>query len=1279
LFAVLVVLVMIFAILPSVVLHQPIAKNAAAAPNIVHVGQLSEIVVWNPLTVEMTEDYIAAFFVYSRLFSHDENGNGPVGDLALSYNSTVHPDSTMTTYINITHNAYFRAKANPDDMTHQLTARDVAYTFKLIQNNTGGTWNYYLENLTNIVAVDTYTVRIDTDYTKATLIDDLAVVPVIPMYIWNDPRTPQGRNPYVGMTPDENVGSGPFIFDSWLRGAWYKWVTAPNYHASTDFGRVVKVDGVLYTVYSNTQALALSMNQGTEDAVVLTGDANVYKDVLGGPGTKVHVIKQAVQEAGITDIAINAIPMEWRTKQYGNGNPLLLDPIVRKAIMMTLNKTYIVNNIMYGLATQADSVIQPGFWHHTITNPVQFDPIAAKNLLLANGYNDDDGNGLLNAGPSSLPVKMGWVSAGTELSGIRCQAPNTDLSWGIIAETWAGWAAQAGIGFTSSVDNEITMTNQAWYKADYDIWVWHWGWGPEPLGSALSAWLTSEIKPGGYNCQMPMGPWWFGPTNKTLSPTGDVYSAFDENFSLALKTLDKDDRKVIVDKLQQWLYDSYCENPPMYDLGLYGFTDYRYEGWGDWQAHPGRSVATGYGLLWLWFDLKPATNRSPFFNVPPDVSYDVLQGSPKTFTVTVSDPDGDSLLVNWTFGDGTTAQSTVTGDTTVPQVVTQTHTYMTLATGLKMYVSAWDHVSGHEAKIPSTVNVLSTPNLGPVVDSMTYTPNPPVYAGTDTTWTATAHDAESGTSGYGLKITWTWDDGTYTVHRVTTLADGVSYTDTAHHIWSNLGTYNVKVSVWDGFDVEANLLHNVSATQSYEIIVNTPPSVPSISAMDGLETIAIPCHATSTDADADSLTFTWDWGSSTYDVLMYPPNPGSPTTSTVLHTWATAGDYVVTVYVDDGQGHNVSSTAVAHILSGTTPVPPGSLILTMYPNPGTANNEVWVNISAADANEDALSFYVYFGDGYGYATASSLGGTSGQQYVNVSYTYTDAGTYTIWVYVNDSYPDGSHNVSDGFDIEIMSGNGPPTFMLQSSFTAYYNQTFSVKPITISDPDGDAMMIWYDWGDHSPMTMGNATYVGTHVYKKLGTYTINVSVDDGNGHNVTKSALVTVTDANLKPTIQTWTVAPVKAQYVLGETIWFNLTVKDLEGDPVNITIDFGDGTPTVVRLVTLTPNTNSSVVSFTHSFSEINANGYTVRVTVSDSMDHADMTWASSTAIVKVETKPGKGGISGTTLGIIVAVIAAIVILLAVLMMWRKKGLTKAESGGMEGIAPPEPPPPEKT
>ena len=1256
--------------LPSAVFYEPATMNAAAAENIVKVGWLSEVVNWNPLNIEMVEDYVVCFLVFSCLYTYDQDWNGPVRDLAISEENITNGDGSVTTYIDITQNAYFRNSANPTDTSYKLTARDVSWTFNYIKNNTGGAFDWYLSELT-ISQSGEFQVRIDVDYPKATLLDDIADLPIMPAKIWE--VEDYGLN---NMKPADLVGSSAFFYDSSLTASWYKFLKAPNYHGEADYGsaRTVKVDGIQYSVYSDTSALTIDMNAGAVDVGIFTGDMNNWEKKLGDSTATVKIYKAAVQEPGITDIALCAIPLEirdwvrdeYKDPDYCDGHLALLDPVVRTAIMMTLNKTYILDVIMGGYATRADSVVPPTYWQADLTDLVPFSPYDAKQYLIDNGWSGDaDDDGYLEADATCALVIDETIAVGFELSGIRCQAPNTDASYSQIAEAWVSEAKKGGMELVGPFSvNEMTMINKAWYEAQYDIWVWHWGWGPEPLGGAISCWLTESIKKGGDNCQMPMGgDYWFD------SALGLWQSPFDALFAEAMQTLDTAARKVLVDELQQMIYDSHSENPPYYDLGLYGYTDARFTNWGDWPSHSGLPVVSD--LLWIWFQLEPAANQAPTFNTPLSPAYQQMVDVDLLLQVEVSDPDADEILVNWTFGDGATAQDDITGDTTAPTVVTQLHPYSATGT-YDIAVTIWDHQANHEIASTATVDVYDVTDTSPTIVSVLVDPETQAYIEETTTWTITARDAESGgADGYGLLFTIDWADDTYdVVHEL----DTVNNTDvviTATHSWADSGLKNVMIYVYDGYDVETNTLHNISTLVEYYATVNQAPDVPTIGAIYGLPDGAVTCSAYSSDPDPDILRFTWDFGNGSMFVenIDTSANPGDTVYSSAVFTWTAVGNYLVTVNVDDLTTDNMTATAVAQITTGN--VRPGSLMVTQTPNPGVPGVEVTLNASAADANGDALVYFIDFDDGT-YGRATTDGGITTAQYVDFVHTYEAAGLYTVTLYANDT----AFNESAPFDV-LIAANEAPTITLGSAYSAFYNQEFSIAPVTISDPDGDELTVWYDWGDDSDMTMGTGTtYGATHNYTALGEYDLVAWADDSMGYNESAPTTVTVIDANKKPNfVGLMSKDPSKATYEPGELIWFNMTVTDLEGDELTVTISFGDGA-TDTETIDSDPKANMTV-SFSHSFDEVGE--YQVNATVEDDQEHGDTTEYSVTTNVVVE-KPQSHGLSMATLAAIAVLVAIVAIIAAVMLMRKRKGKASGEqdgASGMEGMAPPEPPPPQ--
>jgi ABC-type transport system substrate-binding protein len=1266
--------------IPMVADEPPVETvSAAANEGYVRVGWLSTVVNWNPLAIEMVEDYVACYLIHSSLWTYDQDWNGPVPDLATGYSFDVHPNGSMTTTITITDTAYFRNAANIDDKTHPLTADDVAFSLNLMKANEGGAFDWYLQEVGDIRVVGEYTISLWTSYEKATLIDDLTLLPIVPKYIWEgDP------NPLANKKPEDLVGSGPFVYESMLKDAWYKFKRAPNYHGAADYPGVRDVDeginGILYTVYSGMPGLATAMNSGEEDTVVVTGSVQTFADSLGGSSASVNVIKTAVQENGICDISINAIPEVFRTKTYCTGKLVLLDPIVRKAIMMTLDKDFINETLLRGLATLGDSVVDPGFWHKTIDNPLPFDPAAASTLLDQNGW-DMGSNGYYVATDAAYGVQMDFFEVGTELSGIRCQAPDTDPTYGDIAIDWQGKAKLAGIGLVSTVESEITMINQAWYKADYDIWIWHWGWGPEPLGGSLSCWVTETMVAGGDNCQMPMGEWWVHSGNYSTCPYINAsmieefnmddsefygFSSFDQNFSLAMHTLDVDDRKVIVDRLQQMVYESYTENPPFYDLGLYAYTDYRFDNWGDWKAHNGLNICSD--LLWIWFQLEPVVNRAPKFEVSPETTYTAYAGVPENFVVAVSDDEGDALWVNYTYGDGAHDEYLLEGDTTAVTYVNSSHTYTVEAASIQLSVSLTDMFEGRIYYRNATVEVQGDDNPPEFIPpGITYDVDPPTYIGTPVTWSVSAMDPDGGTKGTDLKFTWSWGDYTYTVDTKTDIADGVAVTSTQTHTWTTPNAYTVAVSVYDvGLETGG---HNVSLWVDYEVLVNQPPAVPIIQAIYGTPGGDTVCIARSSDVDIEDLRFTWEWDDGTFTVeTLIPTYAGETLTSEVTHVWDVVGTYPVTVYVDDGMpGHNVSDSVNANI--STDNLPPGAFNLVATPSPVRVDVETTFNASAVDANGDALIMTVDFGDG-NISCADTAGGVVTRQNVSFVHTYELADTYTVTVYAEDA----EFNESAPFNI-VVTGNVAPETQFPSSFFANYNVSRSYAPLSVTDADGDELSVWYDWGDETAMTPGDQAsgYAATHIYKDVGTFELTLYVDDGNFHNATMNATVSVSEANYKPVIrdaEPITLEPVQTMYATGQSISFVVTVSDFEGDNVTVVIEFGDGT-TDEETVDLVAKTDQGV-TFTHAY---DAGGdYTVNATVDDGMDHSNLTLVKKSKDLTVASEHGISlvFVAGIAILLLVAVVVA-----AMLLMKRKKGKGTPEAlHGMEGMAPAEEPPP---
>src|SRR5512136_1181113 len=184
--AVLIVVALALSAIPAL-FKTPLTTNAAAATGgEVKVGWMSQIMYWNPMNIEMVEDYVASYLLYSCLWMYDESANESVNDLVTGYTQTINPNGSMTTVIDITSHAFFRTQANVNDISNPLTAYDVKGTLDRIRVVPGGTWDTYLYNITNIKVNSNTQFEVLTDFPKATLVDDLNGIPIVDETMWRD-------------------------------------------------------------------------------------------------------------------------------------------------------------------------------------------------------------------------------------------------------------------------------------------------------------------------------------------------------------------------------------------------------------------------------------------------------------------------------------------------------------------------------------------------------------------------------------------------------------------------------------------------------------------------------------------------------------------------------------------------------------------------------------------------------------------------------------------------------------------------------------------------------------------------------------------------------------------------------------------------------------------------------------------------------------------------------------------------------------------------------------
>ncbi|MDH7517014.1 MAG: PKD domain-containing protein [Candidatus Thermoplasmatota archaeon] len=165
------------------------------------------------------------------------------------------------------------------------------------------------------------------------------------------------------------------------------------------------------------------------------------------------------------------------------------------------------------------------------------------------------------------------------------------------------------------------------------------------------------------------------------------------------------------------------------------------------------------------------------------------------------------------------------------------------------------------------------------------------------------------------------------------------------------------------------------------------------------------------------------------------------------------------------------------------------------PTTGVTGGEYNFEFVSTDPENNDVYYYVNWGDGSNSGWKGPY--TSGSTAI-ISKTYTTAGTYSITAKAKDSYNQES-GWSNPLVIEILQDEPPSAPTITGPTKVKPGVEIEYNFVT-TDPDGDNVYYYIDWGDNSntgwigPNASGGTVAV-KHTFTKKGTYTINCKAKD----------------------------------------------------------------------------------------------------------------------------------------------------------------------------------------
>jgi peptide/nickel transport system substrate-binding protein len=349
---------------------QEAADPGGGRLDLLRLGMLADPDTLNPLSsIDGNAGHWFSALSYPPLLLPDQNAN-PLPNLAARYE--VSADGLDVTF-------YLRDDLTWSDGT-PFTSADVAYTKYLAGDlRLSNVLTTPLEAVEEVITPNPQTVVFHLKSPTYTFVTAIGLrLPIVPKHIWEKLENPKGF-----LNEKDPVVLGPYQLKEFRRGEYYRFdLIKDPWFAAPDGAQPAKE--LLFRIYPDVNGLALALQSGE---IVLTARDIPY-DIAAQLEQKGYGLAQNIS-LGFTHTGFQL------------ENRFLADPVLRRAIAEALDKQTILDFSMKGQGDLMDSIIAPIYRDYQSNDPAakypDYNPEKAKADLAAAGYQDTDGDGILNA------------------------------------------------------------------------------------------------------------------------------------------------------------------------------------------------------------------------------------------------------------------------------------------------------------------------------------------------------------------------------------------------------------------------------------------------------------------------------------------------------------------------------------------------------------------------------------------------------------------------------------------------------------------------------------------------------------------------------------------------------------------------------------------------------------------------------------------------------------------------------------------------------------------
>ena len=423
--------------------------------NRVVIGIIADVQTLNALFAFSYEEFVIAEELYPGLIQTKWNKNkGEMEPFPLIAKSWTWSDNSTSIKFLMRDDVYWSDG-------QKLTAEDVVFSYDVfsdpdVQSRLYSTFNYFYTESNGHIdikktfkVISPYELEVDLPKTSVPNLKEFDLT-LVPKHIYDKVDRTELSNDESNFNP---VTSGAYKLKDWERN---QSITLKADSTSFLF-HSGQISEIVFKIVPDYTSRILQLQKGEID----------FMDAV-----KVEDVNELKQNDNLAIVSVfgrdydyigwNHIDPEAYLKGLSKPNKFFGSKNVRKAISMAINRKEIFDEYLLGLGELASSPVSSIFKSAFNENvkPYKFDPLEAKKLLAAEGWKDEDNDGILEKGKEEFKFKM-YYPAGNPLREYASVVIKNNLK---------------SVGIEMSPEKmELGTFIDNLYKKKIDAWMAGWG------------------------------------------------------------------------------------------------------------------------------------------------------------------------------------------------------------------------------------------------------------------------------------------------------------------------------------------------------------------------------------------------------------------------------------------------------------------------------------------------------------------------------------------------------------------------------------------------------------------------------------------------------------------------------------------------------------------------------------------------------------------------------------------------------------------------------------